>query len=185
MDFKKYNIKTPQQLYDFCCKKLQYGFTYRGKVFTDFEPDFQANMDKYYKLRLGEDLIRSGYGVCWDVCELERDFLISAHIPHECYFLESFVSRDEGGPTHTFALYQENGKWYWFEYTWLYYRGIHEFDTKQQALKDIYNKYVDFYDRKLYDIKLYKTDKVCRRLDTYEFVEHCLGGEKIDISKIK
>jgi hypothetical protein len=38
------------------------------------DKDFQKNTEKYYKIRLGEDFIKSKYGFCWDFVELEQMF---------------------------------------------------------------------------------------------------------------
>ncbi len=179
--FKKLSIKTPQDLMQYFKDNLNYGFVYRNKIFTDMEPDFQKNMDKLYKIRLGEDFIKHKYGVCWDFCELERLFFSQNNIEHECYFIESYINSAESGPTHTFALYHRNDKWYWFEYSWFYHRGIWEYNSKEDALKDILMKFENFFDRKLINIRVYKTDKVTKRLDTFEFVDHCLKGQKVEI----
>lgn len=68
MDFNKYKIKTPKQLMEFLNKNLKYGFTYRNKIYTEDNPNFNDNMNKFYKVRLKKDFIKSGYGVCWDFC---------------------------------------------------------------------------------------------------------------------
>lgn len=183
MDFAKFGINNPESLMNFFQENLKYGFVYRKKVFTDLEPDFNENFDKFYKLRLGEDFIKNGYGVCWDFCEFERLFFQSLNIPHECYFIESFLNREEGGPTHTFALFKQNVKWCWFEYAWAFYCGIREYETKEEALKDVLCKFNNFFDRRFVDVRLYKTAKVTKRLDAFEFVEHCLNCEKVIIEK--
>ena len=180
MDFKKYNIKTPKQLFNFLCKNMKYGFTYRNNIFTEDNPNFDLEFDKYYKIRLGEDFVNSGYGVCWDFCELERQFFNLAKINHVCYFFEAFKSREEGGPTHTFALFEQKNKWFWFEYSWGIYRGIWEYNSREEALRDIYKKYSDFYQNKL-NIDIYKFDEVNKRLNSFEFVEHCHNGEMIKL----
>ena len=76
VNFCKLGIETSKDLMNYFDKNMHYGFVYKKKVFTDNEPDFQKNMDKFYKLRVGEDFIKSGYGVCWDFCELEREFFL-------------------------------------------------------------------------------------------------------------
>ena len=125
--------------------------------------------------------IKNKYGVCWDFCELERLFFLQRNIEHDCYFIESCVKGQNGGPTHTFALFKQNNKWYWFEYSWFYHRGIWEYDSKDAALKDILTKYEQFYDNNLVDVNLYKTNKVTKRLGVFEFVDHCTEGRKIRI----
>lgn len=185
LDFSKYNIHTAQNLMDYFNKNMRYGFTYKNKVFTDNYPNFQSDMDKYYRLRVGEDFIKNKYGVCWDFCELERQFFISNSIIHECYFIESYITRDQGGPTHTFALFKDKDSWCWFEYAWMFHRGIHKYPSKQEALSDILNKFAKFFDRKLINIRLYETKPITKRLNTYEFVEECLNCEPVSIENLK
>lgn len=178
MDFKKYNINTPEDLMNFLKQNLQYGFVFKNKVFTETDPNFQKNMDKFYKLTLGEDLVKAGYGVCWDFCEFERLFFEQAKIEHECYYFESFISRAEGGPTHTFLIFKQNNKWCWFEYSWFMFRGIWEYTSKQEALKDIKQKYYKN-NAGVSNIDIYKINKITERLNSYEFVEFCEHQEKI------
>lgn len=179
--FKRLDIRTPQDLMKFFESNLEYGFVYRNKIFTPMKPYFSTNMDKLYKIRLGEDLIKNKYGVCWDFCELERKFFLQNTIAHECFFIDSQNKENGATHTHTFALFKQNGKWYWFEYSWFYQRGIWEYATKEEALKDILLKYKKFHNDKLINIAIYKTKKVTKRLDVCEFMEHCVKGEKIQI----
>lgn len=181
IDFKKYGIESPQELMEFFEKNMKYGFVYRGKVFTEFEPDFQKNMDKLYKLRLGDDFIKNKYGVCWDFCELERAFFENANIQHKCYFIESTINKNEGGPTHTFALFKNKDKWFWFEYSWELERGIHEYKNPEAALVDIVKKFKSFYNNQVHDIKVYETKKFTKRVDTFDFVAKCTHSKQIDL----
>lgn len=185
MDFSKYGISTPQDLMRYFEKNMKYGFVYHGKVFTDLEPNFQKNMDKFYKLRLGEDFLKNKYGVCWDFCELERAFFSNKQIEHKCFFIESFINRAEGGPTHTFALYKRGNKWFWFEYAWQFKRGIHEYESEQSALRDIVHSFKSFYEQSLNNVRVYETNKFTRRVNTFEFVEQCLHSKKVDLDKVE
>lgn len=181
VNFDKYEIQTADDLMRFFQENMKYGFTYRGKIFTEDKNDFQKNMDKFYKLRVGEDFIKNKYGVCWDFCELQREFFLSKKIEHECFFIESFINRQEGAPTHTFTLFKSEDKWCWFEYAWLFNRGIWEYSSKEDALRDILQKFEDFFDRKVFDVRLYKTKRICKRLDTFQYVERCINSEKISV----
>ena len=179
MNFKEKGITTPQQLMKFLEKNMKYGFTYRGKVFTDDNADFQENMNKFYKIRLGEDFVKSGYGVCWDFCEFERDFFEEFKISHECYFIYSFINKNEGGPTHTFALYNQNNKWFWFEYSWQNSRGIWEYNSKEEAILDIKKKFFENFYGEIEKVEFYKFEKVNKRLNVFEFVDFCMNGKKL------
>lgn len=135
-------------------------------------------MFQHYQLKTGEDLVKSGYGVCWDFCELEREFCEQKQIPHESYFFLPFLEQNKGGATHTFLLFEQNKKWYWFEYAWQAYRGIWEYSTKEEAFNDIMSKLCqnNAYEK----IDVYKTTKAKAGMNALEFVEYCLRGEKVD-----
>ena len=180
MDFEKYGITDLPRLLNFFMKNMKYGFTYGGKVFLEGK-DFEKSFDKLYRLRTGEKFIQNGYGVCWDFCEFERLFCSSKNIPHECYFFLSFFNRAEGGPTHTFLIFEQDNKWYWFEYAWGAYRGIWEYSSKEEALKDIMIKFCNYNNRPYQKVEAYKTSKAKSGLNSFEFVEHCLKGEKAEI----
>lgn len=176
MKFKDLHASTPNQLMKFLENSLQYGFTFRKKVYCETE-EINQSFDKFYRLKVGEDLLKSGYGVCWDFCEFERRFFEEMKIPHKCFFLDGFVSRDKGGPTHTFLLFEKRGKVYWFEYSWAKYKGIWEYKDFKQALVDIKNKFCKF--NGLVSVKVYETKKTKSGLNSLEFVEHCLAGKEI------
>lgn len=181
MNFEKYNVNTPEELMEFFKKNLEYGFTCDGVVYLENRPDFGEKFNELYKIRLGEDFIKEGYGVCWDFCELEREFFKAKNIEHECFFMISSNNRAEGGPTHTFALYQQNGKWYWFEYSWFNHRGIWEFDTKEKALNTVIETFREECTMKEYkNVDTFKIDAIKERLNAFDFVEFCLNGEPVE-----
>mgnify|MGYP002521725528 FL=1 len=106
--FKDNNVKTPQELLEYFIDNFRYGFTYKSKIFTDDEPNFQEKMDKFYRIRLGKDFIKHKYGVCWDFCELERLFLFEDNLEHECYFIESYTDDGKiGGNSHIRLVYRK------------------------------------------------------------------------------
>lgn len=179
MDFAKHNITNVGQLMNFMQDKMKYGFTDGDKVYTE-GPEFGQQMAQHYQLKTGEDLVKSGYGVCWDFCELEREFCEQKQIPHECYFFLPFLNHNEGGATHTFLLFEQNEKWHWFESAWQAYRGIWEYATKEEALNDIMNKLCQNNERPYEKIDLYKTAKAKAGSNFFEYIEHCLRGEKVD-----
>lgn len=162
-------------------ENLKYGFTYRNKVYTDSDQNFGESMDKFYKLRTGEDLVKSGFGVCRDFCEFERLFFEEMKIPHECYFFISFYKGDVPGRTHTFALFEQKGKCYWFEYAWNYFKGIWEYNSKEEALKDVLDKFNKYTDRPYEWVEIYRFPKAKAGLNSYTFVGFCMEGEEVKI----
>ena len=184
MDFKKLKITTPQKLLEYFNKNFMYGFTYRGKVFVENSLTFNNDFNKFYKIRLKEDFVKNKYGVCWDYCEFEREFFSSVGIKHTCYFVLNFLTREDGGPTHTFLLYEQNNKWFWFEWAWQQFRGIWEYNTKEEALADVLTKFVELNAVQYDHTDGYEFNKVSKRLNAYLFVEHCMQGKPLNINDI-
>ena len=182
MSKKEEKIETPKQLMNFLNKHINYGFTYQDQVFLESE-DFGKQMDKFWKLKTGNDLLDSGYGVCWDLSEFEREWFEKLKITSECFFFMAFLSRNEGGATHTFLLYEKDANWFWFEFSWEMHRGIWKYESKESALADIIEKFCQCYNKGCHQVEVYRTRKAKAGLNTFEFVEHCLSGEKIEINK--
>jgi len=84
MDFNE--LKTPVQLMAYMEKNLRYGFISSEKLYTWDMPLFQEKMDELYRLCINEELIKIGYGVCWDFVELQRAFFERRKIKHESFY---------------------------------------------------------------------------------------------------
>ena len=82
-------------------------------------------------------------------------------------------------PTHTFLVYKENDKWYWFENAFFDYQGIHEFDTYDDAIEFIKDRHLEYAilnkiakeeDYRL--IKCYEYEKLDKSMDVEEYINH-------------
>lgn len=85
--------------------------------------------------------------------------------------------------SHTFLTYQKNNKYYWFEHAWMEYKGIHEYDTFDDLIQDVKNKFIlkidDNFDNDRLHCYIYKKPKVGLGVD--EFYEFCKQGEEINL----
>ena len=173
-------IKTPPQLLQFLQDTMKYGFVADGKVYTKAE---RQQWVAHYKIRFGEDLIQAGYGACFDYAELQRSFFEKWGMEHECYFLRGYRAKKNKNaktlPFHTFLIYKDGDKWKWFEYSFRTLRGIHEYQTKQQALADVVSKALEYHNCVQDKFDLYKYPKVTKNLTAIQFVKHCLRGERV------
>ena len=165
----KFNeLETPKHLLDFFEKNLKYGFVSDGKL-CSFE-----EMNKLYKLCINKELIDAGYGVCWDFVELQRAFFEEKGIKHKSFWIDSLA---QGGNTHTFSLFNEDGKCKWFEYAWGDKKGIHEYPTIQEALDDIRKKYKEDaqerFNIQIDNAELFQYQKPTRNYTAQEFIGHC------------
>jgi len=175
------DIKTSEQLLNFLTSAIKYGFVFGDKKFT--EPINFEDMKKFYQLKFGNDLINSEYGLCWDAVELERLFFEKMHIENKSFFIEAFGNGKNEGPTHAFILFKKDNKIQWFEYTWEKYRGIHDYKTEKEALKDIASKHVYFHfgSKQKNKFVVYEYQKITEPLNPAQFIKHCYSGEKISV----
>ena len=81
--------------------------------------------------------------------------------------------------THTFLTVEDNNKFYWFEHSWYPYRGIHEYDSLNELLKDVKLKFSK--NKNIDDIVIYKYDKPKYGISSNEFFKHCEEGKRVNI----
>ena len=135
-----------------------------------------------YILQSPDQVLKNKIGICWDQTELERCLFEKENISFNTYFIEYF--NNQNNPAHTFLIYKENNKYYWFEHSYKMFRGIHEFNTELEALKDIKEKFIKAELNNNYDpmnLCIYKYNKPKYGISCLEFYKHCEKGENIII----
>lgn len=122
-------------------EKIEYGFPdENGKniILEDYKK-WEEDFPNFYYLQTPKELLKSKMGVCWDQVELERYYFNKENIPIRTYFI--MLEEKDMLPSHTFLTYEEKNKFYWFEHAWGEYKGIHEYSTKNDLLKDVIDKF--------------------------------------------
>ncbi|MBR1718275.1 MAG: hypothetical protein IJ715_03285 [Bacilli bacterium] len=158
--------------------EIHYGFLVDGiNIYPDTDDDWNNDFSKLYHLLSPDELIKSKYGVCWDQVELERYYLDKQNIKSNTYFIVEYD--DKIYPTHTFLTVEDNNKFYWFEHSWYPYRGIHEYDSINELLKDVKLKFSK--NKNIDDIVIYKYDKPNYKISSNEFFKHCESGKRVNI----
>ena len=115
---------TPEELYKEL-KSYSYGMVVDPKDYKTLSP---AEVQKHRK------------GICWDFVTLENNIFKTKFrgMPSKCYYMQ----RDSDFNTHTFLMYNKNGKYYIFEVSWGKHMGIHEFNSKDEALKTYLDEFL-------------------------------------------
>ena len=159
--------------------KIEYGWTDKdGNNYLEVNDNFSDN----YYLKSPEEVLKTKLGVCFDQVELERKLFTDANIKFNTYFIVHY--NEEKLPSHTFLIYELDNKYYWFESSWKIYKGIHEYSSINDALKDIKDKFIetevgDVYNP--YNLCIYKYEKPKYGISSLEFYNHCEKGENIII----
>lgn len=125
------NIKTPEELFDFMNKYINYGFlgSKSGKLHTWDDSDYQSNFINDYALTSPNQVLENKYGQCWDQVELERDWFSKNNYKFKTLYIMFLFNHENNFPTHSYLVFERNNKWYWFEYSDEINAGIHEFDS--------------------------------------------------------
>ena len=159
--------------------KIEYGWIDKNNnKYNEVNNLFSDN----YILQSPEQVIKNKIGICWDQTELERHLFEKENIDFNTYFIEYF--NNQNNPAHTFLIYKENNKYYWFEHSYKIFRGIHEFNTEQEALKNIKEKFIKAELNENYNpmnLCIYKYAKPKYGISCIEFYKHCEKGENIII----
>ncbi|MDE5539444.1 MAG: hypothetical protein K2J20_03035 [Bacilli bacterium] len=85
--------------------------------------------------------------------------------------------------THTFVVYEEKEKFYWFEYSWQG-EGIHEYMSLFDLLTDVRAKFSKYNNIKFMDMDylcVYKYKKPKFHIGLKDLYKHCESGENIII----
>ena len=177
MEFER--IKTPKEFLEYMNNNITYGFIGKnGKKYQNFSSEewFEEGI-----VQNGEEVLKSKIGTCYDQVELERLWFENHHFEVKTIFIWFEVDYENNYPTHTFLVYKENQKWYWFEHAFEDCRGIHEFESLEKAIQTVTSKQLEYAisigiakesDKKL--IKSYEYMKITKPMDIEEFLNHVI-----------
>ena len=132
------NINTPEELLEYM-DIINYGFTFNNKIYLD--KDFENNILKW-KLSSPERLLKEKYGHCFDQVELEREWFTKHNYKVYTFYIMFLLPYENPYTTHTFLVYEDNNKYYHFEHSDYYNRGIHEYNTLDELLDSEINNHL-------------------------------------------
>lgn len=119
---------------------IEYGFKgENGENIINNSKKWDEEFFDFYYLQTPEELLKTRCGVCWDQVELERKLFEDNGINCKTYFI--YIVDNDMLPSHTFLVYENDNKYYWFEHSWEKYRGIHEYKSEIELLLDVKEKF--------------------------------------------
>lgn len=94
--------------------------------------------DTVHPLKSPDETLKSGSGNCHDQTLLElRELRKMGYKPQAHFCIEVNPKTGQGGVTHSFVTYRENGAVKWFENAWGGREGIHSFASMADVKKEI------------------------------------------------
>lgn len=158
---------------------IKYGYM---DIKYELHNDIDDKFSELYKLQSPQETLENKIGVCWDQVELERYLFTKNNIEFKTYFIVHYDN--DKCPTHTFLIYKNNNKYYWFEHSWEKHKGITVYDSELDALKDIKNNFIKDELNNKYNymnLCIYEYSKPNYGINVLEFYKHCENGNHIII----
>lgn len=169
-------VQSVNELLEFL-QNIDYGYMDMDK---NVNHEIDSGFKKKYILSSPEDVLKNEVGTCYDIVELERVYFKNLGLKFQTYFMVYYESKKIF--THTFVVYEENEKFYWFEYAWAKNRGIHEYMSLYDLLTDVRDHFKKFNNLKFMDLDylcVYKYKKPKFHIGLKDFYKHCENGENV------
>ncbi len=132
--FKEMNVLTPNDLLKYMNEHIIYGWKdVNGQLHDSSLNDFR----KLYVTSSNEECIKNGNGTCIEQTLLEKAFMDEMDITCKLYSLRDYRIRDDNEIAirmHCFLLFFMNDKCYHFEHANAGMRGIHEYNSEDDAM---------------------------------------------------
>lgn len=162
---------------------IEYGFKDKDgfNIINDTQK-WDNDFNSFYYLQEPDELLSSKCGVCWDQVELERKLFDELNIKNKTYFI--YIKEDDMLPSHTFLVYEDGQKYYWFEHSWMEYRGIFKYDSLDELLLDVVNKFINSHDEiKKGLLYVYEYQKPIRHIKCMDFYNWVSDNGKLIYEK--
>lgn len=137
------DINRPEELLNFMVQNFNYGYLSNdGNLHYPSDSDFDSSWFTTYILQSNEDLLKSKVGNCFDAVEFERSWFKKHNYEFVTIFEMVKLNYFNNYPMHTFLIYKSDNKWHYFEWADYANRGIHTFESLEDALDYQYKKYL-------------------------------------------
>lgn len=173
----KITISNPKELLDLF-NSFGYGVYKDGKI-QDLDG---IEFFKAYRSSNPKDFIKKKGGVCWDYTAAEALYFKDFNIPYRTFYIEL---DNENSSTHTFLIYENNNKFYYFESSYGKHQGIYESNSINRIINFVlYNMFTD---EERTNFKVYEYNaldpKLNNGLTTIEFMDYIItNGKKINLT---
>jgi RimJ/RimL family protein N-acetyltransferase len=143
-----------------------------GNKYINFHDKFK---EEYY-LQSPSELATSGIGIAMDRVEYAREVLVNRNIDCRTYLMMNSSTDDEA--SHVFLIYKDEKYYYWYEHSWLKYKGIHKYKSKEELFRDVLTKYAKVINVDKNDVKLLIYDRPKYGINYTKFIKHCIANSE-------
>lgn len=146
-------VSTPQELMDFMNINIEYGWVdNKNNLHINNLKGFREN----YRISSIDEMKNTGLGTCIEQAKMIKTFFDKMGIENKLYCHRSYeteVNFDKEVRMHCFVLFNYNNCWYHFEHSNRPKRGIHKYNSVEDAIKNITDGFEEHGDiRKLTEI---------------------------------
>lgn len=172
-------IRKVSRLYDEV-NSFDYGTIIDGKRYDETMLD-QVDWSRYRTLSI-DTIKREKIGNCWDFVNYQHDFLLKNGIPNKSYlFVMAYGPGKDDVVTHTFTIFENNKKSYWFENAWYKKRGIHEI----KDVDDVVSVLEANYGKRAFDLYEYDPTGLDQGLTDQEFFDRVTKTDPVRQKKVR
>lgn len=138
-------IKTSKDVYQFIDDNIAYGWIdINEQQHLNTMKDFR----RIYRTMSIEEILKYKLGTCIEQVNLMHYLLNKINVKNKMYCCRIFEPDDYGNleeeeHMHCFILYYENGKVYHMEHPNLDRKGIYEYNSESEAIKEIVDYYIE------------------------------------------
>ena len=137
-------IKTPEDILEFMKSNIKYGWI---DINNEEHIGNMKNFRRLYRTSTIEETLKHGLGTCIEQVNLMHTLLDKIKIPNKMFCTriyegEDFNNLEEEEHMHCFILYYLNNKVYQIEHPNWEKIGIYEFNSEEEAIKEINDYYV-------------------------------------------
>lgn len=180
-------VKTPLELLDYMDDKITYGFKGRdGIIYTNAdECAFEEGVKTEWRLLPSEEILKNGYGHCFDQVEVERDWFLDKGFLVHTFYIMFCLEEENPFTTHTYLVYEKDDKFYLFEHSDSPNKGIEEFATLKDAIFHqmknhliLNNRIQKLSKKEIESLHVYEYSKPPLGVDMYGFIDYILDNGK-------
>lgn len=152
MKFKFEDLKSYSQLMDYMDTNIEYGWIDK---FGEKHLNNLKNFREIYRISSIDEIIQMGLGTCIEQAKLIKYFFDKIGLENKLYCYRKFETEknyDKQVKMHCFVLFFDKDNWYRFEHAIPDIRGIHKYDSLEDAIKAEIDRHEDSDIRKLVEI---------------------------------